>query len=144
MYVGMGTALALLVGGMVTQSPAMQASSDGDAPVRGVLRITRHPVVMGMGLFGLVHLLAAQVHTAELAFFGGFPIWAVIGCRHQDERKIANLGAPYRAFAERTAFLPFARGGLVGALREAAIPIAAAVALAVVLRSFHQSWFGGA
>jgi len=144
MYAGMGVALALVVGGFVTQSPAMQAKPGADPEVRGVLRVTRHPVVMGMGLFGLVHLCAAQVHPAELAFFGGFPIWAVVGCRHQDQRKRANLGEPYRAFCARTAFLPFARGGVVGALREGAIPIAVAVAVAVVLRTFHTSWFGGA
>jgi uncharacterized membrane protein len=144
MYAGMGVALALLVGGFVTPSPAMQAKPSAEPPVRGVLRVTRHPVVMGMGLFGLVHLFAAQVHTSELAFFGGFPIWAVIGCRHQDQRKLANLGEPYRVFCSQTAFLPFARGGFVAAVGESAVPIGIAVGLAVLLRVFHQSWFGGA
>ena len=54
MYVGMAISLALVVGGFVTQSPAMQSKPGAETAVRGVLRVTRHPVVMGMGLATLL------------------------------------------------------------------------------------------
>lgn len=53
-YAGMALAFALLVGGLLTPSPASIVPSAGEA--RGTLRITRHPMFMGAGLFGLLHL----------------------------------------------------------------------------------------
>jgi uncharacterized membrane protein len=144
-YVGMALALCLVIGGLARPSPAsMAAATGGEAEPRGVLRITRHPVFMGFGLFGLVHLLGANVNAAELTFFGGFPVFALLGCWHQDRRKLATLGDSYRRFHGQTALLPFARGGLVAAVGEAYVPIAIGVAISVLLRLVHPSWFGGA
>jgi uncharacterized membrane protein len=142
MYVGMATAFSLIVGGLFQQSPA--ALGGGRAEVRGVLHVTRHPVFMGAGLFGLVHLLGANVNAAELVFFAGFPIFAVLGCAHQDRRKRVSLGEPYARFCAETSLLPFGRGGLRAALREAWLPIAIGVAASVALRSVHPQWLGGA
>jgi uncharacterized membrane protein len=139
-YLGMGAALVLVVGGVVQPSPASMAS--GDATVRGVLRLTRHPVFMGAGLFGLVHLLCANVHAAELVFFAGFPIFAVAGCRHQDRRKLATLGEPYRRFCEQSPLLPFTGGGIARGLGEMPLALAVGVGLAVLLRLFHAKLFG--
>jgi uncharacterized membrane protein len=144
-YLTMTTALALLVGGLIQPSPALMGGARSrEARVRGVLRISRHPVFMGAGLFGLAHLFGANVNAAELAFFAGFPIFAVLGCAHQDRRKLASLGEPYRSFCDETALLPFGRGAGFAVLREAWIPIALAVGGALLLRSFHAQWFGGA
>lgn len=145
-YVGMATALTLLIGGLLRPSPASMTAGGRtpEASVAGVLRITRHPVVMSMGLFGAVHLLIANVNAAELAFFGGFPIWAGVGCRHQDQRKLDADPDTYGPFVERTAFWPFTRGGLFPAAREAVVAVGLAVVLAFVIRYFHAGWFGGA
>ena len=141
-YVGMATALALVVGGLLNPSPVSMAPGGGE--LRGALRITRHPLFMGMGLFGLLHLLSANVHASELAFFAGFPIYGVLGCRHQDRRKAETLGEDYRRFLEQTAFLPFTGAGALRGVREMPLAIVIGIAAAALLRYFHAGWFGGA
>jgi uncharacterized membrane protein len=97
---------------------------------------------MGIGLFGLLHLLVAPVNASELAFFAGFPIFTVAGCRHQDQRKLVTLGDDFRRFYAETPFLPGSRGGILQGIGENPIPMAIGVGLAFVLRYFHGSLFG--
>ena len=141
-YVLMVLAMTLTIGAFLNPSPASIAPGSGS--IRGVLRVTRHPLFMGVALFGLLHLCVAQVHAAELAFFGGLPIVTLIGCWHQDQRKLATLGDEFRTFYEQTPFLPFTGPGAIRGLMEQ--PVAALLgALATgVIRYFHQGWFGGA
>jgi uncharacterized membrane protein len=139
-YLGMGVAFALVVAGIVRPSPASIAPGRPEAV--GVLRVTRHPLFMGVGLFGLLHLLVVSVNAAELAFFAGFPLFAVLGCHHQDQRKLASGDPAFREFHAATPFLP-SPAGVPAALRSDAFPIAVGVALAALLRWFHPSLFGG-
>jgi uncharacterized membrane protein len=141
-YAVMGAAFVLIVAGFVQPSPAGMVRARPD--VRGVARITRHPVLMGFGLWGLAHLLLATVHAAELAFFGGFPIFAVVGCEHQDQRKLA-ASEEYRAFLAATPFLPFSRLGFVKGIAEMPFPlaIAAGIALTWALREYAHAWLSG-
>lgn len=139
-YALMGVAFALLVAGTLRPSPASVAP--GRPEPAGVLRVTRHPVLMGMGLFGLAHLLAASVNASELAFFAGFPLFTLIGARHQDARKLASGGEAFRRFHAETVFLPFsAPDQLPRALREDARAIAIGIAVAVLVRWFHPQLF---
>ena len=142
-YVLMGTAFALVVAGLVQPSPA--AIRPGSMVVHGIARVTRHPVLMGFGLWGLAHLLLVQVHLSDLAFFGGFPLFAVVGCEHQDQRKRETLGEPFRAYADATAFLPFGRRGFAKALVEMPAPVAIAIGigLAWALRHWAHTWLAG-
>lgn len=138
----MALALALLVGGFFTPSPA-QSGKDVAEP-RGVLRVTRHPVLMAFAVYGVAHLLIARVNAAELVFFAGFPLFVVAGAHHQDRRKLATRGEPFRRFHAATGFLPFSRPGALRGLREAALPVALGVALAAAVRLVHPAIFGGA
>lgn len=139
-YAIMGTAFALLVAGTVRPSPASVAPGKGEPA--GALRVTRHPVLMAIGLFGVAHLLAASINLADLVFFAGFLIFALIGCRHQDVRKLASGDEKFRRFHASTVFLPFsAPGALPAALREDAIPIAIGIGAAFVVRYFHPQLF---
>src|SRR5438105_1999736 len=52
-FVGMGLAFILAVAGLIRPSPA--GVVPGPSTPRGVHRITRHPVMMAIALFGLVH-----------------------------------------------------------------------------------------
>lgn len=140
-YVLMGTAFALVVAGVVRPSPA--SLGRGRPVAAGVLRVTRHPLFMGVGLFGLAHLLSVSVYASDLAFFAGFPLFAVIGCAHQDRRKLADGGPDFQRFHAATAFLPFSRpAGLPAALREDAVPMALGLGAAVAVRWFHPLLFG--
>jgi uncharacterized membrane protein len=99
MYLGMGAAFAMAVAGLVRPSPA--AVAPGSTEVRGVYHVTRHPVLMALGLYGLLHLCVAAVNASELAFFAGFPLFVLIGARHQDQRKLAAAARSSGASATR-------------------------------------------
>ena len=141
-YGVMGAAFVLVVAGLVQPSPAGMRRVKPE--VRGVARITRHPVLMGLGLWGLAHLLLAMVNAAELAFFGGFAIFAVVGCEHQDQRKLA-ASESYRAYCAATPFLPFSNPAFVRGLAEMPLPVAitAGIALAWALRRYAHAWLSG-
>ncbi len=140
-YAGMGAAFVLTLGGLLTPSPA--SLGGGRAEVRGVLRLTRHPVFMGVGLFGLLHLVAARVNAAELAFFAGFPLFAWLGCRHQDRRKLAGGGEEFARFCAATPFLPFSGPGRWRGLAEMPFAIALGIAAALLVRLYvHPRWLG--
>jgi uncharacterized membrane protein len=140
-YAGMAVAFVLMVSGLVRPSPT--SIVPGDTTPRGALRLTRHPLFMGLGLFGLLHLLP-NGNAADVAFFGGFPVFAVVGCRHQDERKLAAGGPDFARFHRETPFLPFTGSHTLLGIREVG-PwlIASGVAVTVLLRWFHPQWFGG-
>lgn len=138
--IGMGVAFVLAVGGLLRPSPASLAP--GSTEIAGVLRITRHPLFMGLGLMGLMHLLMAPVHASDLAFFGGFPVFAWIGCRHQDLRKLDSAGEELRRFYAETPFLPFSRRGGLRGVTEMPVALVVGITLAVVVGSFHDTLFG--
>ncbi|MFQ5417594.1 MAG: NnrU family protein [Myxococcota bacterium] len=139
-YAGIGVAFAMMVAGLVRSSPSSLVP--GEANPTGVFRITRHPVFMGVGLLGLLHLLVVPIHAAELAFFGGLPFFSVIGCHHQDRRKLVSLGEGFRSFHDRTPFLPGTRRGALRGVAEQPIPMLIGLAVAAVLRHYHSSLFG--
>jgi uncharacterized membrane protein len=138
-YVGSALAFILFVGGFVTPSPAMMVP--GSPKPRGVLRITRHPVLMGTALWAFVHLLTNGSAT-DVAFFGGFVVFVLIGTWHQDRRKLATVPG-YREFMEATPFIPFTGGGTLRGLREIAPAAAIGLVATVIVRHFHTAWFGG-
>lgn len=143
LYLAMAYAFGLIVAGLVRPSPA--SITKGTTEVRGTKRLTRHPLLMGLGLIGLFHFLATPIFASDLAFFAGFPLFAVVGCWHQDQRKLATEGPGFRAFYEGTAFLPVPwPGALFAALREDTIAILCGAGLAALIRFLHPSLFGGA
>lgn len=140
-YAGMALAFALIAAGVARPSPA--ALGGGKPRVSGALRITRHPVFMGLALFGLMHLLMAPVNASELAFFGGFPLFVLLGARHQDRRKLQTGGETFRSFYRDTAFLPFSRpAGSLAALREDRVAVLIGLGAAVLMRALHPLLFG--
>jgi uncharacterized membrane protein len=140
MYAGMALALSLLVAALLRPSPA--AIVPGKPEVAGAYHITRHPLFMAVGIFGLLHLLAARVNATELAFFAGFPLFAWIGCRHQDRRKLASGSEAFRRFHDQTVFFPFTGSGTLRGLREIRLPLVIGIALATLLRVYHPQLFG--
>src|SRR5262249_62254790 len=102
-------------------------------------------VVWACALGGVPPLLLARVSLSDLAFFGGSPFFAVIGCAPQAQRKREALGEPYRAFADATPFLPFGSRGFARGLVElpAPIGIAVGIAIAFALRHWAHAWLAG-
>ena len=103
-------AFLLVVVGIASPNPTSiggeQLISRGEA-ARGIFRITRHPFLMGVALWALVHL-SYNGDLASLIFFGSFLVLAVLGPLYID-RKLRNaLGESWRSFAAQTSIIPFA------------------------------------
>jgi uncharacterized membrane protein len=140
-YVGMAIAFVLMVSGLVRPSPG--SIVPGDPTPRGALRLTRHPLFMGLGIFGLLHLIP-NGNAADVAFFGGFPIFAVVGCRHQDQRKLVVGPPDFPQFYRETPFLPFTGDHTADGIRELGpVVILGGLGVTWLLRYFHPSWFNG-
>lgn len=140
LQIGMGIAFVLLVAGFTKPSPA--SVRPGRAEPQGAFRITRHPVIMSMGLFGALHLLANGSAT-DVAFFAGFPVFAIVGCRHQDQRKLAQKLPGYAEFVAATPFFPFTGSQTLRGVREIGlVPVVAGIALAAIVRWGHGLWGG--
>ena len=140
-YVGMGLALVLFASSFLQPSPAGMAPAS--LTPRGVQRITRHPLVMSFALFGLVHVLPNGWAT-DVAFFGGFPLFGLIGASHQDRRKLVAGPKGYAAFVAETPLVPFTGRDTLRGLRELSLlAVAIGLALAVAIRFFHPRLFGG-
>ena len=78
-----------------------------DAPARGILRITRHPLMWGFALWSASHIIA-RGDAAAVIFFGTFLVLALTGTWLIDRRKAAKLGDGWRRFAAVTSNVPFA------------------------------------
>jgi uncharacterized membrane protein len=142
LYAGQVVAWTLVVAGLVSPSPATVGLPAERRPTepRGVHRITRHPLFMGVGLAGLLHLPVGGFAT-DVAFWAGFPLFAWIGCAHQDRRKRTTQPG-YADWIAATPFLPFAGAGAVRGLRELSpYVVAAGLALTVTLRLLHGPLF---
>jgi uncharacterized membrane protein len=73
-------------------------------PARGVIRITRHPIMWGVMLWAAAHILA-RGDAKGVVFFGGFLVLAVVGTLSMDRRKGRNPDWP--RFAAVTSHVPF-------------------------------------
>lgn len=142
-YLLQAIAWTLVVAGSVQPSPATVGLPEERRPKHplGVHRITRHPVFMGVGLFGALHLLVTGF-ASDVAFWAGFPLFALVGCAHQDRRKLATDPA-YREWCAATPFLPFTRaGGLRGVREISPLVLAGGIATTALLRWLHGPLFG--
>ena len=144
----MPLALLLLVSGLSQPNPtAVGASPDPDTtePARGILRVTRHPVMWGFALWALSHILP-NGDLASLLFFGTFAVLALVGTRLIDHKRMRRAEPGWGVFMQATSNLPFQailehrqqfRPREIGLAR-----VAAALALYVLLILVHPWLFG--
>jgi uncharacterized membrane protein len=103
-------AFILIACGVLSPNPTavaqgkLMASPD---PARGIIRVTRHPVMWGIMLWAGAHLLARGELKATI-FFGAFLLLAAAGTGLQDARKARVHGGDWRRFAALTSNIPFA------------------------------------
>lgn len=117
-------AFLLAVIGILTPSPTqvgMESRLD-PAAARGVVRITRHPFLWGVGLWALTHLIV-NGDQASLVLFGTLLVLALAGTASIDAKRNRKFPEQWRKFAQATSSVPFvaiARGGnrLAPALAE--------------------------
>ncbi len=143
-------AFILFVGSFVNPNPgaigADAIPGAGGRGVRGILKVTRHPNFVALTLFALAHILM-NGWTGDVIFFGSIVVLAIFGGRHQDRRKLRELGASYRALVDQTSFFPGA--ALISGRQHwtaadtpwVAIVLGAVVTVVVLM--FHPVLFGG-
>jgi uncharacterized membrane protein len=143
----MPLAFLLIAGGVLIPNPSatgMTGALDRPEPARGVLRITRHPVMWGVGLWAAIHIVA-NGDLASLLFFGGFLLTALGGAWHLDRRMAATQGARWQRFTAVTSFVPFAAllaGRQRWAWGELGRPVAWGLGVFVLLLFLHVHLFG--
>lgn len=129
----------------VFQPSALSFGARGVTRARGLGRVTRHPLFMSLGVWAAAHVLVNGFLT-DVIFFGGFALFSVVGCAHQDARKRAAGSAELEPYFAETSLLPF---GAILARRNrlvlAELPwvgLLVGAALATALYLAHPYMFG--
>lgn len=101
-------AVLLIVIGLSTPNPtSVRQESAIERPVRGILRVTRHPFLWGVALWALGHLVV-NGDRASLILFGSLLVLAVTGTASIDAKRKRALGEAWDGFAAQTSNVPFA------------------------------------
>ena len=79
------------------------------AELRGVQRITRHPMLWSFSLWAAVHI-AAKGSLEGVLFFGAFLVTALLGMPSIDAKLRARDPEGFARLAARTGIIPFAGG----------------------------------
>ncbi len=99
---------SVLLAGSVVGNPALPGARRADRP-RGVLAITRHPMMWSFALWAIVHAVLLATPKA-LLLDGAMLILALGGAVGQDIKKRRLMGDQWHQWIAQTAFWPFARG----------------------------------
>lgn len=105
----MPIACILIVAGLSTPNPTAvggERTAESASPVTGILRVTRHPFLWGVGLWALAHG-AANGDVASLTLFGGMAVMAFGGMPSIDAKLSRRLGAAWAPIALTTSIVPF-------------------------------------
>jgi len=102
-------AFLLVVIGLTTPNPTSVAQEGlVDRPPQGIVRITRHPFLVGVAIWSGVHLIG-NGDVASLLFFAALVVVAAAGTVSIDAKRRRVLGAQaWDVFASRTSIVPFA------------------------------------
>lgn len=101
-------AFVLVVMGLLTPNPTAVAQEKlVDQPPQGIVRITRHPFLVGVAIWAIVHLVG-NGDVASFLFFAPLAVVSVAGTVSIDAKRRRVLGeARWQRFAARTSIIPF-------------------------------------
>ena len=85
---------------------------------RGILRVTRHPMLWSFALWAVVHVVG-NGDTASLLFFGAFLVTALAGMPSIDAKVARRDPEGWARFAAATSILPF--GAVAGGRNRLAV-----------------------
>ena len=132
-------AMVLLAGSFIGNPalPTPQAEAQTRAEPRGALRVTRHPMMWGIGLWAISHMvLFWSTRTMVTALAMG--ILALVGAKLQDAKKEALMGTAWAEWESKTSYWP--RWGRL--LSVGAVPLLAGTALWIA-GSWVHLWRAG-
>jgi len=139
--------LSLAFTGLFTPGPTTAGFEKGLAkpePARGVLRITRHPFLWGVALWGVGHLFLNGERFAVM-LFGALALMSVYGARSIDRKGAARDPEGWVKFEDVTSNVPFmaiTQGRNKLSLGEIGWRGLLGIAIAVALGLFHRQLFG--
>ncbi len=142
----MAPAFVLFVASVATPNPTAVGGERvmGQEP-RGLLRVTRHPMLWSFAIWAAVHALG-NGDLASLLFFGAFGVTALVGMPSIDAKLARRDPAGWAGIAGSTSILPFAAiasGRNRLSLREIGVLVPlAGLALWLVLLVVHPWLFG--
>ena len=108
--------LGLMPGWEQTTEGQIQRDDSQKFIVRGLTRITRHPLILPVVPWGIANSMLAGNRIADWIFFGGLSLYAIAGCAAQDWRVIRKEGSvgtvfqpddDLQEFFQSTSFVPF-------------------------------------
>ena len=141
-------AFTFIVLGLLTPGPTIVGGEklmNREDPARGIHRITRHPFLWGVALWGAVHV-AFNPETENLLFFGTFVFVAGVGTLSIDLKRARAFGEAWQRYAQLTSNIPFA--AIVQGRNRLAVSelgwakIAAALAAYAAFAVLHARFFG--
>ncbi|MDT0506437.1 NnrU family protein [Novosphingobium sp. MMS21-SN21R] len=116
--------------------PGVNAAGLGTIIPTGVFTITRHPMMWGIALWALAHIMVAP-EARVLILMGGLILVALLGSHFQDKRKIRQNNREFSPWQRRTTYWPNLRN--LDKLRTATL-----IALVVwfLATTVHWHFFG--
>jgi uncharacterized membrane protein len=108
--IGMLPTIVLLIGSITVPNPGLVGADKLLAraePARGILRVTRHPMLWAFALWAALHILS-NGDLASLLLFGGVLIVALSGMRSIDRKRALSMPQDFPRFAAVTSAVPFA------------------------------------
>lgn len=106
-------AVILLVGALTTPNPTAVGGERAllsDNPTKGVVRVTRYPMLWAFALWAAAHMIIAGNLGAAI-FTGAFLVVAIAGMFSLDAKYARRAPQQWAAFARATSILPFAAIG---------------------------------
>jgi uncharacterized membrane protein len=99
---------AILFMGSLVRNPAMPEAKTYKVPeARGVFAITRHPMMWGFALWGVVHILVFP-DPSNIVLSLAIIFLALVGAHMQDRKKERLQPDFWREWERRTSYWPFA------------------------------------
>jgi uncharacterized membrane protein len=100
-------AFVLFVASVSGRNPTLIGSADGGAqPPRGVIRVTRHPMLWSFAIWAGVHVVGGG-DTAAIVFFGAFLVTALAGMPSIDAKLARRDSGTWQAVSAATSIVPF-------------------------------------
>ena len=100
---------SILFAGSFIGNPSLPGARGPTGGPKGVFLVTRHPMMWGFALWGIVHLMIIGTPKA-LVFDGAIIFLALVGAVAQDRKKAVAMGEAWHEWTAQTAFIPFTRG----------------------------------
>lgn len=102
-------ASALVTGGVGVPNPSsvgQRAAVERADIAAGIFAVTRHPVMWGIGIWGITHMIS-QPNIRGLLFFGAITIVALVGSWRQERRKAREFTEAWARWKAKTSYFPF-------------------------------------